>query len=816
MQLTRYGEFPKSLPVIIDEDMLLYPFMIAPLFIADEDNLKAIELAMESKDKLIFIAPSKSNDGDGLDFYDVGVIGTIMRRVALPEGRTKILFQGLSRGSMLQLESKNPRIASITPIISQPYDTTRIEAILAVLKEKLRTLYNISQHFPQDLLKSINETSDPNRAADLISSAIRLKKDQAYRIFKEDNPEERLLSLIEITMEEIRAQQIQKEIKNKVNSQMEKTNKEYFLKEQLKQIQKELGGDSNKESEIEEYRQKLESLKSFLPKDAYKEIQKQINKLSRMHQDSADANLLQNYLEIVLEIPFGSCAKKDLEIKEVEKQLNKDHYALEKPKERILEYFSVRKLLEIRQKDSKIPSGSTEDKGTILCFYGPPGVGKTSLATSIAIALKRKLVRIALGGLEDVSELRGHRRTYIGAMPGRIVQGLIDAKEMNPVIVLDEIDKIRNSFRGDPSSVLLEILDPEQNKEFRDYYTNFNLDLSQVIFVATANDIGAIPAPLRDRMEFININSYTPDQKEQIAKKYLIPQELKKHGLINTEVSFNMAAIKILIEKYTREAGVRNLRRKIAEILRKVSKKILQNTQENAESKTQKKILITPKTIPNYLDKIVFEFENASKNAEVGLVNGLAWTSVGGDVLKIEALKIKGKGGLQITGNLGDVMKESAKIAYSYVKSLIDNGSLKIDPKLIPLTQKEKTEKLKPSTSEIYNRFDIHLHVPEGATPKDGPSAGIAIASALASLLSNREAHGDVAMTGELTLQGKVLPIGGLQEKLIAAYKSGMQEVVIPQKNFERDLNEIPQEVKDGLKIHPVSNFKEVLSIILK
>lgn len=816
MQLTRYGEFPKNLPVIIDEDMLLYPFMIAPLFIGDEENLKAVEIAMESKDRLIFIAPSKSSSEEILDFYDIGVIGIIMRRVSLPEGRVKILFQGLSRGSIVQMESNNPRIASIQPIISQAYDPVRIEAILAILKEKLRTLYSISQHFPQDLLKSINETSDPNRAADLISSAIRLKKEQAYKIFKEENPEERLLSLIEIAMEEIRAQQIQKEIKNKVNSHMEKTNKEYFLKEQLKQIQKELGTDSNKDSEIEEYRQKLESLKDVMPKDAYKEIQKQINKLSRMHQDSADANLLQNYLEVVLEIPFGVYSQKDLEINEVAKQLSKDHYALEKPKERILEYFAVRKLLEVRQVKSKDSSHSMKAGGTILCFYGPPGVGKTSLANSIAAALKRKLVRIALGGLEDVSELRGHRRTYIGAMPGRIVQGLVDAKEMNPVVVLDEIDKIRNSFRGDPSSVLLEILDPEQNKEFRDYYANFNLDLSQVIFVATANDIGTIPAPLRDRMEFININSYTPDQKEQIAKKYLIPQELEKHGLLASEVGFSTPAVKMLIEKYTREAGVRNLRRKIAEILRKVSRQILQNSQKHTASSTQKKILITPKTLPNYLDKIVFEFENASKNGEVGLVNGLAWTSVGGDVLKIEALKIKGKGSLHLTGNLGDVMKESAKIAHSYIKSLIDSGALHIDQKLIPLTPKEKSEKQKLSPSEIYNRFDIHLHVPEGATPKDGPSAGIAIASALASLLANKKARGDVAMTGELSLHGKVLPIGGLQEKLIAAYKSGMQEVLIPKKNFERNLDEIPQEVKEGLKIRPVSTFKEVLSIILQ
>lgn len=796
MQLERYGDFPKDLPIIIEEDILLYPFMIAPLFLSNEESIKAVDIAMENSHKLIFIAPSKNDDA--MPFYDVGVIGTIMRRVALPEGRVKILFQGLSRGSLLNIESKTPLIGKIAPIISLPYDNTRIDAILTILKDKLRTLYNISQSFPQDLLKSINDTTDPNRAADLIASATRIKKDQAYKIFKESDTEERLLSLIEFIMEEIRAQQIQKEIKSKVNSQMEKINKEYFLKEQLKQIQKELGGDSNRDAEIDNYYAKLEELKPFMQKDTHKEIQKQINKLSRMHQDSADANLLQNYVELVLEIPFGQYAKKELEIHSVEKQLNKDHYALEKPKERIVEYFAVRKLLVMRNKNN------AESKGTILCFYGPPGVGKTSLANSIASALKRKLVRIALGGLEDVNELRGHRRTYIGAMPGRIVQGLIDAKEMNPVVVLDEIDKVHNSFRGDPSSVLLEILDPEQNKEFRDYYTNFNLDLSQVIFIATANDISAIPAPLRDRMEFININSYTPSQKEQIAKKYLIPQELTKHGLDAKEINFSAQAIKVLIEKYTREAGVRNLRRRIAQILRKVAKEILQSPQE--------KIQITPKNLSNYLDKIVFEFEGAEKKAEVGIINGLAWTSVGGDVLKIEALKIKGKGNLQITGNLGEVMKESAKIAFSYVKSLIDNGVLKIDKKLIPIKKDSK----ETQTNAIYNLFDIHLHVPEGATPKDGPSAGIAIASALASLLSNRSARGDVAMTGELTLRGKVLPIGGLQEKLIAAYKSGMKEVLIPKKNFERDMDEIPEEVKKGLIIHPVSTLDEVLKVVLK
>ncbi|CAM2881818.1 endopeptidase La [Helicobacter burdigaliensis] len=803
MQLDRYGKFPKQLPLIIQEDMFLYPFMIAPLFISDEQSQKAIELAMNNENKLVFIASSKHEEEDEEEnsFYDVGVIGTIMRRVALGDGKVKILFQGLSRGKIHSIIHKEPFIVEASPILSNPYDTNRVEAMLSVLKEKLNVLYNISQSFPQDLLKSIHDTMDPNRAADLIASAARLKNDQAYKVFKESDPEERLLTLIDIIMEEIKAQQIQKEIKNKVNHHMEKINKEYFLKEQLKQIQKELGVNANKDTEVEEYKQKLEKLKNAMSKDAYKEISKQITKLSRMHPDSADANLLQNYVELMLEIPFGKRSNKTLKIEEVEKQLDKDHYALKKPKERIVEYFAVRELLSLRGKENN------ENKGTILCFYGPPGVGKTSLANSIATALKRKLVRIALGGLEDVNELRGHRRTYIGAMPGRIIQGLIDAKEMNPIVVLDEIDKIHNSYRGDPSSVLLEILDPEQNKEFRDYYANFNVDLSEIIFIATANDISQIPAPLRDRMEFININSYTPSQKEQIAKKYLIPQELKKHGLSNAEVNFSVPAIKVLVEKYTREAGVRNLRRKIAQILRKIAKEILKNPQD--------KITITPKNIANYLDKIVFEFENLSKHNQVGLVNGLAWTSVGGDVLKIEALKIKGKGGLHLTGSLGEVMKESAKIAFSVVKSLIDSKVLKIDTSLIPLSPKEKEEKYKPSPSDIYNRFDIHLHVPEGATPKDGPSAGIAIASVFASLLTNRPARADVAMTGELTLRGKVLPIGGLQEKLIAAYKSGIKEVLIPKKNFERDLDEIDEEVKSGLIIHPVEDFKEVLKHIL-
>ena len=534
-------------------------------------------------------------------------------------------------------------------------------------------------------------------------------------------------------------------------------------------------------------------------KDAYKETKRQIEKFSRMNPDSPDASLLQTYVELVLDIPFGEYSNEKISVSSVEKQLNKDHYSLEKAKERIAEYFAVKQLLEQRKIED------LKSKGTVLCFVGPPGVGKTSLANSISEALKRPLVRIALGGMEDVNELRGHRRTYVGAMPGRLVKGLIDAKKMNPVMVLDEIDKLGTSHRGDPTAVMLEVLDPEQNHEFRDLYLNFPIDLSQVIFVSTANDIRNIPAPLRDRMEFIEISSYTPNEKYHIAKDYLIPQELEKHGLSKNEVSINKATIETIISKYTREAGVRNLRRVFSKLFRKVVKQILSD--ENVT-----KVSIGVKDLKTYLDNPIFEIDPADKENFVGISNGLAWTSVGGDILKIEAIKLKGKGDLKVTGSLGDVMKESSSISYSVVKLLIDECSLKIDEKLIPKTFKEQEENTKLDISEIYKRYDIHLHVPAGATPKDGPSAGITMALAIASVLSNRKIKADIAMTGELTLSGKVLPIGGLKEKLIAAFKAKMTKVLIPRKNFERDLDDVPQEVKDALTIKAVDTIDDVLN----
>jgi len=609
------------------------------------------------------------------------------------------------------------------------------------------------------------------------------------------------LDLIDFLIDEIEAHKLQKEIRSKVHTHIEKVNKEYFLKEQLKQIQKELGTDTSREEEIEEYRKKLEAKKSKMSEDAYKEISKQLERFARMHPDSSDASMTQTYLDWALDIPFGSLAKKALKIENVEAQLDKDHFSLEKPKDRIVEYFAVKELLELRGVSAK------KSAGAILCFSGPPGVGKTSLANSIASALKRPLVRIALGGLEDVNELRGHRRTYVGAMPGRITQGLIDAKKMNPVIVLDEIDKVSRSQRGDPTAALLEILDPEQNSEFRDYYLNFDLDLSNVIFIATANDVGRIPAPLRDRMEFITLSSYTPQEKFEIAKRYLLPQELKKHGLKKSEVTISKSALKELIHSYTREAGVRNLRRRIAELARKAARQILKDKVD--------KVSVTLKNLKEYFDKSVFEIEKTDKVPVVGVVNGLAWTAVGGDVLKIESIRIKGKGTLQLTGSLGDVMKESARIAMSVVKTLIDNRKIIITPDNIPLTFKEKEEDIKVDPSEVYKRYDLHLHVPDGATPKDGPSAGIAMVTVIASILSSQKVRSDIAMTGEVSLTGDVLPIGGLKEKLIAAHKAGMSKVLIPAKNYERDLEDIPQEVRKSLKIVGVKRVEEVLKQVL-
>jgi len=800
MQLSDYDAFPTTLPIVVEDELFLYPFMISPIFLSEQKDIDAATDAMENN-SLLFVTSSVSGKEGSRDFdamYKVGVVGSIMRKVHIPDGRVKILFQGLARGEMIDPVQGDFNRAVIDMVKLDSFNKLKVDALMGILRDKIKQLSSLNSHFSADLVRTIEENDEPHRIADLVSSMLKLDKEVAYALYIEPNIEKRLLGLIDVVTSETEAAKVQREIRTKVHSKIEQTNKEYFLKEQLKEIQQELGMDTQREEEIATFREKVAALKPHMNEDAFKEISKQLDRFARMHPESGEAHMVQSYLEWVLELPFGKLSKKSLSVEDVSRELDKDHYSLEKPKERIVEFFSVRELAMLRGIKQK------ETGGVILCFAGPPGVGKTSLANSIATALGRPLVRMALGGLEDVNELRGHRRTYVGAMPGRVVQGLIEAKSMDPVIVLDEIDKVGRSMRGDPTAALLEILDPEQNSKYRDYYLNFNIDLSKAIFIATANDVGRIPAPLRDRMEFIGLNSYTPKEKFEIAKRYLIPQELKKHALKRREFSISDSALKILIDEYTREAGVRNLRRRLASLMRKSARKLL-------EDRTKDTIRITKKNLTKYTDKKVFEISLVDSKPQVGVVSGLAWTAVGGDVLTIEAIKIKGKGLLQLTGSLGDVMKESVRIAHSVVKILIDQKKLEIPSAVIPRSVKEREEGTVVDASEVYKRYDLHIHVPEGATPKDGPSAGIAMVSTIASILSNQKIDNKVAMTGEVTLTGKVLPIGGLKEKLIAAYKAGVTKALIPQKNYERDLDDIPSEVKDNIKIIGVSNVDEVL-----
>jgi len=768
MTLENYDKLPAEIPVLKEEE-LIYPFMIIPLFLEEKEDIFAVQKAINDH-SLIFIS---INDEVGT----YGTIGTIIRKVTLPDGKIKILFQGLTRGKILEITDKNPTIALVDKVIPQKANENEIKALLETLKEHIITLSELNPFFPKDFIKIIDSNSDADRIVDIIASSLKLPQEKGYILFKEPKTKERIIKLIHFILEEIEAIKLKNELNKKVMEEVQEINREHLLKQQLKLIQKELGMTNELEEEIKEYRKKLEKLKPCLREDAYKEIKKQIDRLSRMHPDSAEATTTLNYLEWALEIPFCNLAKEEFSIEELKNRLNKDHYGLKKPKERIVEYFAAKELAKKRE---------NEFSGTTLCFVGPPGVGKTSLANSIAIALERKLVRIALGGLEDVNELRGHRRTYIGAMPGRIAQGIINAKQINPVIILDEIDKIAR-YRGDPTAVLLEVLDPEQNSHFRDLYLNFDLDLSKVLFIATANDPSTIPAPLRDRMEMIFVGSYTPQEKFQIAKKYLIPQEMKKHSLKKQEVSISDAALKEIIEKYTKEAGVRNLRRKIAKIMRKAALEILNG---------KDKVRISIKNLKDFLEKPPFGIETIDKKDKIGVVNGLAWTPVGGDVLKVEAVKYRGKGQVILTGQLGDVMKESAHIAFTLIKVLIDNKKIEVSEK---------------SKEPLYYKYNIHIHVPEGAIPKDGPSAGITMATAIASIFSNKKVHSDIAMTGEITLSGDVLPIGGLKEKLIAAYSAKIKKVLIPQKNYEKDLDDIPEVVLNNLNIIPVKKIEEVL-----
>ncbi|WP_038064448.1 endopeptidase La [Thermodesulfovibrio thiophilus] len=764
-------EIPEQLPVLAVRDMVIFPYMIIPLFVGREISVKAVEHALNTNRLILLLTQKDFNveTPEPSDLYNIGTVCMIMRMLRLPDGRLKILVQGLSKARALEFSQfEGFYVAKIEKIedIQLNEITIEHEAVIRTVKEQLEKVISLGKNIPPDATVIIENIDDPGRLSDLIASNLGLKSSEAQQILEITDPIERLNKIREILNREIQLLTIQQKIKQEARDEIDKTQREYFLREQLKAIQKELGDIDEKAEEINEFRRKIEEAK--MPEKVREEAEKQLKRLERMHPESAESAVIRTYLEWLTELPWSRSTKDLLDIKAAKAVLDKDHYDLEKVKERILEYLSVRKLKE-------------KMKGPILCFIGPPGVGKTSLGRSIAKALGREFVRISLGGVRDEAEIRGHRRTYVGALPGRIIQGIRQAGTNNPVFMLDEIDKLGMDFRGDPSSALLEVLDPEQNNSFVDHYLGVPFDLSNVMFICTGNIADTIPSALRDRMEIIYLSGYTEEEKLQIAKRYLIPKQLEEHGLNSSILKISDKAIRYIISHYTREAGVRNLEREIANLCRKVAKYI-------AEDKKQK-FYITPQKVYRFLGAPKYLPEEELKKEEVGVATGLAWTEAGGDVIYVEATIMKGKGNLILTGQLGEVMKESAQAALSYVKS--KSKELNID-------------------EQLFSTMDLHIHVPAGAIPKDGPSAGITMASAIASVFTGKPLRKDVAMTGEITLRGRVLPIGGLKEKVLAAKRMGIKTVIIPKRN-KKDLEELPKYVKEGLKFILVESMDEVL-----
>ncbi|MEN8264503.1 MAG: endopeptidase La [Nitrospirota bacterium] len=772
----REVEIPKSLPILPVRDVVIFPYMILPLFVGRDISIKAIEEA-SGENKLIMLVSQKDVNVETPsedDLYKVGTVGSILRMLKLPDGRLKILVQGIAKAKVSDFTKTDPFfVGDIEKIFDDelPELTLEIEALMRNVKELVDKSLALGKSFLPDIIVLIENIEEPGRLADLVASNLGLKADQAQELLELTDPIVRLTKISEILNREVELLLVQQKIQSDVKGEIDKTQREYFLREQLKAIQKELGEIDEKTEEILDLKEKIEKAK--MPEKVEKEAKKQINRLEKMHPDSAEAGTIRTYVDWLIEIPWSKSTKDKLDIKKAKKILDQDHYDLEKVKERILEYLGVRKL-------------KAKMKGPILCFAGPPGVGKTSLGKSIARALGREFFRMSLGGMRDEAEIRGHRRTYVGAMPGRIIQGLKTAGTNNPVFMLDEIDKIGMDFRGDPASALLEVLDPEQNFAFADHYLGVPFDLSNVMFITTANMIHPIPSPLRDRMEVLSLSGYTAEEKVGIAKNYLIPKQLDEHGLTAKNIKINDNALLHVITQYTGEAGVRNLEREIANLCRKVARK-------TAEGQV-KKYVITDKNLSKYLGVPKYLPEEEIKKDEVGLATGLAWTEAGGDIIYIEATIMKGKGGITLTGQLGDVMKESAHAALSYIRS--------------------KAKSLKISNS-MFSSNDIHIHVPAGAIPKDGPSAGITMATAIASVFTGKAVHKNIAMTGEVTLRGSVLPIGGLKEKTLAAKRMGINKVIIPKRN-EKDLEEIPKYIKKDMKFIPVETMDQVIKNALK
>lgn len=769
-------EIPDNLPVLPIRDIVVFPYMIIPLFVGRQVSIDAIENALSSN-KMVMLLTQKDMSVEvpaAKDLFRTGTVGLIMRMLKLPDGRVKILVQGLTKARVKEFTHEGPfyRVQIEKMSEEKPKEITiEIEALIRTVKEQLDKAISLGKTIIPDVMVVIENLDDPGRLADLIASNLGLKTDQAQEVLEITEPITRLKRVSDILGHEIELLMVQQKIQTEARGEIDKTQRDYFLREQLKAIQKELGEMDERAEEIREFTKKMEKAK--MPEKVQAEAEKQLRRLQKMHPDSAEAATIRTYLEWLVELPWSKSTRDMLDIKKAQQVLDEDHYDLEKIKERILEYLSVRKL-------------KAKMKGPILCFIGPPGVGKTSLGKSIARALGREFVRLSLGGVRDEAEIRGHRRTYVGALPGRIIQGLKQAGTNNPIFMLDEVDKIGMDFRGDPSSALLEVLDPEQNNTFVDHYLAVPFDLSSVIFITTGNMVDTIPSPLRDRMEIIYLSGYTEEEKIGIAKNYLVPKQLDAHGITGKTLKISDEALRYITMHYTREAGVRNLEREIARLCRKIARAI-------AEGNNKKTFLITPKNITKYLGVPKFLPEEEIEKEQVGVATGLAWTEAGGEIIHVEATTMKGRGSLTLTGQLGDVMKESAQAALSYIRSRA--ASLGID-------------------EEVFGKTDLHIHVPAGAIPKDGPSAGITMATAIASALTGKPVRKDVAMTGEVTLRGRVLPIGGLKEKALAAKRMGIRKVLIPKRN-QKDLEEIPKYISKNMQFVPVDTMDEVLKSAL-
>lgn len=764
-------QIPKKLPILMLRDIVVFPYMVIPLFVGRDKSKKAIDHSLASHRMILLLTQKhvETEEPKREDIYEVGTVALIMRMLKLPDARVRILAQGLVRARITGFDDDKPYYSAGVEVINEPEEAAKsieIEALVRNARSGLEKASSLGKDIPPEVMILASNIEEPGRLADLIAANLELKVNEAQRILEIVDPATRLKKVYELLTKELELLDVQSKISSEAKGEMDKLQKQYFLRQQMKAIQKELGEGSEIQDEIKSYQDILKKLK--VSPEVKEELEKQIKRLSQMHPESAETAVVRNYLDWMFALPWNKSTVDNLELKSAKVILDEDHYGLDKLKERILEYLGVRKL-------------SKKTKGPILCFVGPPGVGKTSLGRSIARALGREFIRISLGGVRDEAEIRGHRRTYVGALPGKIIQGLRRVGSNNPVFMMDEVDKIGADFRGDPSSALLEVLDPEQNNSFRDHYLGVPFDLSKVMFITTANLLDPIQPAFRDRMEVLRLPGYTEEEKLQIAFRHLVPKQIEENALNDSLISFTPGAIKKIISLYTREAGVRNLEREIASVCRKVARKV-------AEGK-KKLSKIASMGIENYLGPSKVFKDQLLKKDQIGVATGLAWTATGGEILFVETIKMKGKGGLSLTGSLGDVMKESGQAGLSYAKAHAEELGIK---------------------SHLFSQNDFHIHIPEGAIPKDGPSAGVTIVTSLISVCTNQKVKWDVAMTGEITLRGNVLPVGGVKEKILAAQRAGVKTLILPAAN-KKDLVDIPKKVKKEMQFIFVEEINEVL-----